>query len=107
MVCSPPEFRFWLDRIGTRPALARIFACINCTKLQPQMNTDEYGSVFICTTNAQILVRQSRIFSPRRREEREEKRFQKLRVLRVFAVDFFGCGWAALCSSVVSFILFD
>jgi len=41
------------------------------------------------------------------REEREEKRFQKLRALRVFAVDFFGCGWAALCSSVVSFILFD
>jgi len=37
---------------------------------------------------------------PRRREEREEKRFQKLRVLRVFAVDFLGCGWAALCTSV-------
>jgi len=53
----------------------------------------------------QILVRRSRIFSPRRREEREEKRFQKLRVLRLFAVDFLGCGWAALCSSVVSFIL--
>jgi len=33
-------------------------------------------------TNLQILVRRSRIFSPRRREEREEKRFQKLRVLR-------------------------
>jgi len=27
---------------------------------------------------------------PRRREERAEKRFQKLRVLRVFAVDFLG-----------------
>ena len=54
-------------------------------------------------TNLQILVRRSRIFSPRRREEREEKRFQKLRVLRVFAVDFLGCGYAALCSSVVPF----
>src|SRR5437667_12911609 len=61
-------------------------------------------SVCICTTNVRILVRRSRIFPPRRREEREEKRFQKLRVLRVFAVDFLGCGWAALCSSVVSFI---
>jgi len=30
------------------------------------------------------------------REEREEKRFQKLCVLRVFAVDFLDCGWAAL-----------
>ena len=65
--------------------------------------TDEHGSVFICTTNVQILVRRSKIFSPRRREEREEKRFQKLCVLRVFAVDFLGCGWAALCSSVVAF----
>jgi len=46
------------------------------------MNTDKDGSVFICTTNVRILLRRSRIFSPRRREEREEKRFQKLRVLR-------------------------
>src|SRR6266516_1320273 len=60
---------------------------------------------FLTAPNVQILVRRSRIFSPRRREEREEKRFQKLRVLRVFAVDFLGCGWAALCSSVVSFCL--
>ena len=65
--------------------------------------TDEHGSVFICTTNVQIHVRRSKIFLPRRREEREEKRFQKLCVLRVFAVDFLGCGWAALCSSVVAF----
>src|SRR5438874_3051796 len=59
---------------------------------------------FLTGPNVQILVRRSRIFSPRRREEREEKRFQKLRVLRLFAVDFLGCGWAVLCSSVVSFI---
>ncbi len=67
------------------------------------MNTDEHRSVFIRTTNVRILVRRSRIFSPRRREEREEMRFQRPCVLRVFAVDFWGCGWAALCSSVVSF----
>src|SRR5881396_1133343 len=118
MVCSPPEFRFWLDRIGTRPALARIFACINCTKLQPQMNTDGYGSVFICTTNAQILVRQSRIFSPRRARRKAISKTSRSSRLRggffwlrlgctVFICGFvhsFGCGYAALCDSWPRFL---
>src|SRR5437667_10283652 len=57
------------------------------------MNTDPCSSVLL---TCKILVRRSRMFSPRRREQREEKRFQKPCVLRVFAVDFWGCCWAAL-----------
>src|SRR5437899_7745780 len=67
---------------------------------RPPMNTDPCSSVLL---TCKSLVRRSRIFSPRRREEREVFEIAFLRVLRVFAVDFFGCGWAAPCSSVVSF----
>src|SRR5213592_5015489 len=64
---------------------------------RPPMNTDPCSPVLL--TCKSLSCGQGYFH----REEREENRFRKLRVLRVFAVDFFACGWAAPCSSVVSF----
>ena len=41
------------------------------------------------------------------REDAKSAKKSDFKNFAFFAVDFFGCGWAALCSSVVSFILFD
>src|SRR5881296_1559797 len=65
---------------------------------RPPMNTDPCSSVLL---TCKSLSGGQGYFH---REEREEKRFQKLRVLRLFAVDFFGCGCAALCDSWPRFL---
>src|SRR6266540_2055510 len=73
------------------------------------MNTDERGSVFICTTNPKIPCKLPRIFLRRLPGAHTScvpepdtlgtleacAPRDDLRVLRVSAVRLFGCGWAA------------
>src|SRR5436309_3288458 len=86
-----------MSRATLAETWTRIGKSASCSKagnLKPQMNTDKHRCVL-------LEAHASCVQGVRNAEPRLAPR-DDLRVLRVSAVRFLGCGYAALCSSVVS-----